>query len=222
MRRNSITSTVVVRDSDSENESEDKKRLTSAYTSLSLAWMKKRMSKENLLNWMLAFIFLSTAFFVFRLASVQSSHDQQSSSDISQRARQLSLKYDTPADMPVFRRDKKVNFQVDVEIHRSTFLLINFCNYEIILHVGGRGLIGALTCHLGTALQDLILMESIIQKELEKLNKRSKFDKNPGETEQHMKAFVSGIWSAFRVLSENMAEENVAYNKRAIADPDHW
>ncbi len=64
-------------------------------------------------------------------------------------------------------------------------------------------------------------MESIIQKELAQLNTMS-FGTNTNQNEQHMKAFVSGMWSAFRVLSENMAEENVAYNKKAIADPDHW
>ncbi len=64
-------------------------------------------------------------------------------------------------------------------------------------------------------------MESIIQKELDKLNKIN-FGVNQDQNEQHMKAFVAGIWSAYRVLSENMAEENVAYNKKAIADPDHW
>ena len=118
MRRNSITLTGVVRVSGYEAESEDNKKLTNSYTSLSLAWMKKRMSKKYLLNWMLTFIFLTTAFFVFRVTMFQSVHDQQSSPDISQsspdisqRARQLSLMLDTPPDMPVFRRDKKVTFK---------------------------------------------------------------------------------------------------------------
>ncbi len=64
-------------------------------------------------------------------------------------------------------------------------------------------------------------MESIIQKELDQIEKRG-FGANKDQSEQHMKAFVSGIWSAFRVLSQNIAEENVAYNKKAMADPDHW
>ena len=64
-------------------------------------------------------------------------------------------------------------------------------------------------------------MESIIQKELDKLDKLD-FGADKVKSEQHMKAFVSGIWSAFRVLSENMANEHVAYNKKAVADPDHW
>ena len=109
MRRNPTASTVILRVSGHEAESEDTSKLTTAYILLSHS-MKKRMSKQYLLGWMLAFIFFTTALLLYRATGFQSSENQQISSDVSQRARQLSLTFDTPSDMPVFRRDKKASF----------------------------------------------------------------------------------------------------------------
>ena len=58
-------------------------------------------------------------------------------------------------------------------------------------------------------------MENIIRKELENL-------RESGYSEKEKNAFLRGIWSAYRALSENIAAESVAYNKKALADPDHW
>ena len=129
MRRNSITSTVIVRVSGSDSQSDDNKKITNTDIAFSLAWMKKRMSRKYLLKWMLALIFVVTTVLVFRVKRFQLSRDQGSSSAISQRSRQLSLMFDTPADMPVFRRDKKVTFS-----DRRAPLLVLYPREGIVRH----------------------------------------------------------------------------------------
>ncbi len=114
MRRNSTASTVILKVSGHEAESEDIRKLTYEYISLSHS-MKKRMSKRYLLSWMLAFIFFTTALLLYRATTFESSDNQQISSDASQRARQLSLTFETPSDMPVFRRDKKASIRTHMQ-----------------------------------------------------------------------------------------------------------
>ena len=41
--------------------------------------------------------------------------------------------------------------------------------------------------------------------------------------QQHMTAFSSGAWAAFRAIQTLVTvTDGVPYNNRATADPDHW
>lgn len=62
-------------------------------------------------------------------------------------------------------------------------------------------------------------MKTLISNELERV-RSIKSDNR--EFESHMNAFSSGLWTAFRALNALNISENVAHNKRASADPDHW
>ena len=70
-------------------------------------------------------------------------------------------------------------------------------------------------------LQDRDLMATLISNELKRIR-----DEKPGigsqELEAHMNTFTSGLWTSFRALNALNIYENVAHNKRASADPDHW
>jgi hypothetical protein len=63
------------------------------------------------------------------------------------------------------------------------------------------------------------LIEKLIRQEIEN---SKELRGNGRRSQKEMDAFIRGIWSAYRALSENMAAESVAYNKKALADPDHW
>ena len=64
-------------------------------------------------------------------------------------------------------------------------------------------------------------MKSLISAELARYRAKHT-DLLPGDLARHMKAFCSGLWTAFRSLSALHVTESVAYNKKASADPDHW
>ena len=64
-------------------------------------------------------------------------------------------------------------------------------------------------------------MITLISNELERVRSA-----NPAissaQLQAHMNPFTSGLWTAFRSLNALNISENVAHNKKANADPDHW
>ena len=42
------------------------------------------------------------------------------------------------------------------------------------------------------------------------------------ELVHQFETFCKGVWAAFRQYNQLLVSENVAYNKKLTANPDHW